>query len=172
MTHAPVDQWPPRIRVVQVRPSQQHIPNGRAAYHKYQLERSIEEFGPPPSEMWLVSGNIVPIRVFGPGDAELRRGLRLFRGDARVTIVRFWRNASPRKVTVVGRHRHDNTYKSSIIDTCFIYNLRVQLVRSPFVISQHWEHPQQRLNYGRDKQAAEVVLTELQVCAAGEGTRG
>ncbi len=163
--------WPQRIASVVGRAIALDLPKGRAARHRNDLAKSIEEFGPPPPSMWLVSGNVVPTRTFGHEEAEVRHGLRLFKGDARIVVVRVWRNASPSKVTVVARHRQDHKYRTSVVDTCFLYNLRVTLVRSPFIISQHWEIPQQRLCYGRNKQAAEAVLAELQSCSAGERAR-
>jgi hypothetical protein len=82
-----------------------------------------------------------------------------------------WRNASPKKATVVGRHRATNRFITVIVDVCFLYCLRLSLVRSPHIISQHWEHPEQLRQYGRDQAAAQVALESLLTRSAGEGKR-
>jgi len=47
------------------------------------------------------------------------------------------------------------------LETRFLNNLRVQLIKSPYIILQHWESPVQRHAYGRDMEAAAAVLAEL-----------
>lgn len=132
---------------------------GRRAAHAYLQQKSIEKLGEPPSVTWLVVGNVVAERRYGPGGAEVRSGLRLFSANSKVTVCRLLR--SPGFVTVVGRHRRSHGYLTSILNPDRLTNLRVQLVRSPHVIAQHWERPQQRHHYGRDREAAEAVLAEL-----------
>jgi hypothetical protein len=111
--------------------------------------------------MWLVRANVVFVRSFGRDGDSTSKGLRLFRPGAKVVVVRLWRNASPERVTVVGRHRSSLRYVSCIVQTTHLCNLRLELVRSPYVIAHHWERPEQLHNYGRDRQAALDALAEL-----------
>jgi hypothetical protein len=133
----------------------------RRQVHTSVQQAAIKRYGPPPESMWMVCGNIVVSHPYGPGGRERRTGLRLFKAGSKVTICKFWRNASPERVTVVGRHRKSNKYISVILETRFLGNLRVQLIKIPHIILQHWESPVQRHAYGRDMEAAAAVLVEL-----------
>jgi hypothetical protein len=146
------------------------ISPGRASWHKSALERAVHLYGPPPSAVWLVVANVVAQRSWGLDEHERRTGLRLFRPLAKVTVVKFWRNASPQRVSVTGHHRASQKYVTAVVETRFLFDLRVRLVRSPYVIAQFWHFPEQRLRYGTEKAAAEDALNELATCASGVQT--
>lgn len=153
-------EWPPVVG------DGAHVPvpargAGRAAWHRYRQAVAHHCFGPPPPAMWLVQAKVVSERPFGPGGTSRRSGLRLLRGLSKVHVVKFWRNASPARVTVVGRHRVTGRYLSVIVATRHLGDFSVHLVRSPSVIAQHWEQPRQRFAYGRDREAAEAVMATL-----------
>ncbi len=152
------DRWP--ATVDSTAPYPDYFGSRRQVHTSSQLA-AIRRYGQPPASMWMVCGNIVVSRPYGPGGCEHRTGLRLLKAGSKVTICKFWRNASPERVTVVGRHRKSKRYISVTLETRFLSNLRVQLIMSPHIILQHWETPVQRHAYGRDMQAAVAVLKEL-----------
>jgi len=147
----------------------QDTPVGRAAWHRERFQAAVAEFGVPPPCVWLISANVVPSRTFGPLELETKNGLRLFKPMSRVTVTKFWRNASPERITVVGRHRATNRYITCILESRYLFDFRIVLVRSPYIIRQFWQAPAQRLSYGRDKDAAIAVLALLSPVSSALG---
>lgn len=129
-------------------------------------EEFVAKFALPPSVMWMVDANVVEQRKWGPGGAEVRRGSRLLRGGSKVHISQMLR--TPGKYWVVGRHRKTNQYLTQILDAALITNLRIELVRSPHVIAQHWCDRPRGHAYGKDEAAAASLLCEVQKFAEKE----
>ena len=91
----------------------------------------------PP--VWCVVGNIVPERPFGPAGAELRRGTRLFRPNAKIYLAarrhgyallnpQLWGDES---ILVVGQHRKSRKWISCWVRMSCTTNWRVRPTRHP-----------------------------------------
>lgn len=146
----------------------EELPHGEKAIE--QEDGALRRADGPLPPRWLVVANIVESRVWGPGGTERRRGVRQFGPGAKVVVVKLWRNASPRKVTVVGHQRASKRYATVMLDTSTLFNLRVQLIRSPHILRQLDVYAPQPQGYGVGGQAtAENVLQFL--CPYASATR-
>jgi uncharacterized protein (TIGR02996 family) len=89
--------------------------------------------------VWCISGNIVESRPFGPGGTEIRRGTRLFKGNAKLHLADldsgYWlfRPSPPwtPQFRVVGRHRKSLDWIACYLRPEYATNWRVELVYQP-----------------------------------------
>jgi hypothetical protein len=84
-----------------------------------------------PSPVWSIAANVLRSRPYGPGGAELRRGLKLFAGGAKVYVAGGFAGMGYETVTVVGRPRGSRRYSIVHVRAGHLTNWRVELVYSP-----------------------------------------
>jgi hypothetical protein len=99
----------------------------------------MTDLDPPETEVrpvWCVIANVVDERPYGPGGAELRRGLKLFRPGAKVHVVDGFGGMGYETLTVVGQVRRSSRFSTVHVQTEHLTNWRVQLVYSPAVLRQ------------------------------------
>jgi hypothetical protein len=87
---------------------------------------------PQPSPIWALVANIVDTRRYGPGGAEVRRGVRIFGGGAKVYLAGRFHCADA--LPVVGLSRHPHRLVNAVVHARFLTNWRVRLVYSPAVL--------------------------------------
>jgi hypothetical protein len=82
--------------------------------------------------IWTLVANVVETRRYGPGGQEVRRGVRIFSGGAKVYLAGMFHcvHALP----VVGLSRHPHRLVNAAVDARFLTNWRVRLVYSPAVM--------------------------------------
>ena len=95
-----------------------------------------DERKPIPEPVWCISANIVQERPYGPGGLETRRGTKHFAPGAKVYCVLFFWSGLLTSVDIVGRHRGLHRYVRMMVKHDWLTNLKVDLVYSPYVISQ------------------------------------
>jgi hypothetical protein len=85
-----------------------------------------------PSPIWSLVANIVDSRRYGPGGAEIRRGLRIFTGGAKVYLA--GRFHCPDALPVVGLSRRPHRLVNAVVHARFLTNWRMRMVYSPTVV--------------------------------------
>ena len=95
-----------------------------------------DEQKPQIEPAWCVTANIVQERPYGPGGLETRRGTKHFTAGAKVYCVLFFWDGPLTSVDVVGHHRGSHRFVRMVVQHEWLTNLEVQLVYSPYVISQ------------------------------------
>ena len=85
------------------------------------------------TDYWCIDANIKSEIPYGPGGAEIRSGLRKFKGGAKVHIVGAFYGMSE-DIVVIGPHRNTGKYISCIIRANTVENLRVKKIYSPQII--------------------------------------
>ncbi len=94
----------------------------------------------PPGQAdstWVIAGNIVEERPYGPGGSEIRRGTRLFRPGAKVYLDSLERSYNVcrqypyENVKVVGQHRKSRAWILSWVRAEWVANWRVQVLYQP-----------------------------------------
>ncbi len=86
------------------------------------------------NEKWCVAANIKKEIPYGPGGAEIKRGVRLYRGGAKIHIIGAYRGMAE-KVVVIGQHRKSGKYVSCAVHINKIENFRVQKIYSKRILS-------------------------------------
>jgi hypothetical protein len=81
--------------------------------------------------VWAIAANVVQSRPYGPGGTEIRRGLELFAGRAKVYVAGGFAGMGYETATVIGRTRHSQRYSAAHIRTEHLTQWRVELVYSP-----------------------------------------
>jgi hypothetical protein len=87
---------------------------------------------PEPTPIWGLVANVVQSRRYGPGGDEIRRGVRIFTGGAKVYLA--GRFHCPESLPVVGLSRHPHRLVNAVVHARFLTNWRVRLVYSPAVL--------------------------------------
>ena len=87
---------------------------------------------PQPAPIWSLVANVVESRRYGPGGAEIRRGVRIFSGGARVYLAGRFHCADA--LPVVGLSRHPHRLVNAVVHARFLTNWRVRMVYSPAVL--------------------------------------
>jgi hypothetical protein len=85
-----------------------------------------------PSPIWSLVANVVDTRRYGPGGAEIRRGLRIFPGGAKVYLAGRFHCADA--LPVVGLSRRPHRLVNAVVDARFLTNWRLRTVYSPAVL--------------------------------------
>ncbi|MEU4217405.1 hypothetical protein [Actinoplanes sp. NPDC026623] len=75
--------------------------------------------------------NVVDERPAGPGGEETKRGLRIFRPDAKVYVVDGFGGMGWETVTVVGQARKSARWVTAHVQAKNLHNFRVKLVYTP-----------------------------------------
>src|SRR5690242_1756703 len=83
----------------------------------------------PPA--WCVVANVVDLRPYGPGGAEHRRGLRIFRPGAKLYIVDGFGGMGWEVVRAVGQARRSSRFVCACVRAEHLTGWRVTLVYSP-----------------------------------------
>ncbi|NJC74164.1 hypothetical protein HC031_31285 [Planosporangium thailandense] len=86
--------------------------------------------------VWSIVANVVDERPYGPGGAERRRGLKLFRPGAKVYVVDGFDGMGYETVTVVGQVRKSSRFSTVHVPAKHLTNWRVRLVYSPAALRQ------------------------------------
>ena len=90
---------------------------------------------PGERPVWCVVANVVASRPYGPGGDQVRRGLRLFAGGAKVHVVSGFGGDGWETLTVIGHHRKAGKYLTVHIRAEHLTNWRVKPVYSPAVLA-------------------------------------
>ena len=85
--------------------------------------------------VWCVVANVVASRPYGPGGDQLRRGLRLLSGGAKVYVISGFGGDGWETLTVIGHHRKAGKYVTVHVPTEHLTNWRVKPVHSPAVVA-------------------------------------
>jgi hypothetical protein len=86
--------------------------------------------------VWCIVANVVDERPYGPGGAERRRGLKLFRPGAKVYVVDGFNGMGYETLTVVGQVRKSSRFSIVHVPAKRLTNWRVRLVYSPAALRQ------------------------------------
>jgi uncharacterized protein (TIGR02996 family) len=89
--------------------------------------------------VWCVAGNIVHSHAFGPRQAEIRQGTRLFRPETKIYLAELWNEEQilaqhtdeHSRIRVVGQQRKSRKWIACILRTSYTTDWRVELVRQP-----------------------------------------
>jgi len=84
--------------------------------------------------VWCVVANAVDERPYGPGGAERRRGLKLFRPGAKVHVADGFGGMGYETLTVIGQVRGSARFATVHVQAAHLTNWRVRLVYSPAVL--------------------------------------
>jgi hypothetical protein len=87
----------------------------------------------PP--VWCIVANVVPQRPYGPGGAETKRGIRLFRPGAKLWVPGGYAGMGYDVVVIIGRTRHSQRYSVVAVATKYLTNWRVKQLYSPAVLA-------------------------------------
>jgi hypothetical protein len=118
--------------------------------------------------VWSVVANVVHERAYGPGGVEKRHGTKHFAPGAKVYVIYFHWGTAGERVTVAGHHRKSGRYIYINIAAKALANWRAELVYSPYVIRQTWEHGEM-VRFGPESDLARQRAEEIVV---GYTTRG
>ena len=83
---------------------------------------------------WLLVGNIVKERPYGPEGAEFRPGTKHFSAGTKVYCLPPQWGDGYEQIKVIGRHRGSKRYVTMIISSAWVENWRAKLVYSPEVL--------------------------------------
>lgn len=92
-------------------------------------EPSAGEPGVQPQ--WAIVANVVDERPFGPGGEETKRGLKIFRPNAKVYVIDGFGGMGWETVTVVGQPRKSPRWVTAHVQARNLHNFRVKLVYTP-----------------------------------------
>ncbi len=103
------------------------------------VNESNEPHGGEPESVWVLVGNIVEERPYGPGGHERVSGTRLFRGNARIYLaslrhaylLRSGPLTSDDPILVLGQHRKSGRWIQSWVRSCHTCNWRVRRLYQP-----------------------------------------
>lgn len=86
------------------------------------------------NSQWCLVGNIVNERPFGHGGEETKLGTKHFSPGTKVYCLPAQWGDGYERVMVVGRHRGSKQFKTMIIQSEWIENLRAKVVYNPEVL--------------------------------------
>ena len=86
--------------------------------------------------LWCAVANVVPLRAYGPGGAEIRTGTKHFAPNAKVYVVSYFWGMGGDEVTVIGHHRKSHRLVSMVIASRHLINWRAKLVYKPAILEQ------------------------------------
>src|SRR4051794_4240365 len=81
--------------------------------------------------VWCIVANVVDERPYGPGGAETRRGMKIFRAGAKLYVAEGFGGDGWEVVTVVGQPRSSPRFVAANVRTEHLTNWRVHAVYSP-----------------------------------------
>jgi hypothetical protein len=81
---------------------------------------------PLPTPFWCLIANIVATRRYGPGGTEIRRGLNIFTGGAKVYLAGRFHCAD--ELIVIGVSRRPHRLVNAVVAARFLTNWRVRTV--------------------------------------------
>ena len=104
---------------------------------KFRLHRSAltlvcMSVGPQPVPIWSLAANVVDSRRYGPGGVEIRHGLRIFTGGAKVYVAGRFHCVDG--LPVVGLSRRPHRLVNAVVFPRFLTNWRVRMVYRPAVL--------------------------------------
>lgn len=83
---------------------------------------------------WVLVGNIVNERPYGPGGTETKHGTKHFSPGAKVYCFPAQWGDGYDQIIVIGRHRRSRKFKTMIISSSWVENWRAKVVYNPEVI--------------------------------------
>jgi hypothetical protein len=87
-----------------------------------------------PESQWCLVGNIVDERPYGEGGTETRPGTKHFSGGTKVYCLPAQWGDGYDQIIVIGRHRGSKQFKTMIVSSDWVTNLRAKVVYNPEVL--------------------------------------
>jgi len=109
--------------------------------------------------IWAVVANIVYERKSGIEGKEIKIGTKNFNSGTKVYIIS-WQPGLAENIVVIGLERRSKKFITTYLRADYVENLRVKIVRNPFVVMKIYEFHGEKQTYLTEKLANEMY-TEI-----------